>query len=59
MFTYPGDYFPAVPLFDPEGDATDRQFLSLPEETQQLLLKKGSDSPEEMAKQIEMLKMKE
>lgn len=59
MFTYPAGYVPVFPLFAPDEDVADRDFLSLPEETQQLLLKRGSDSSEEMEKQIENLRKKE
>lgn len=59
MFTYPAGYVPVFPLFVPDGDISEQAFLSLPEETQQLLLKKGADSAQDMAKQIETLKMKE
>lgn len=59
MFTYPGGYMPVFPLFALEDDLTDREFLSLPEETQQFLLKKGADSDDDMAKQIKILREKE
>ena len=59
MFTYPAGYVPVFPLFAPEDNITDREFLSLPEETQQLLLKKGADSDNDMAKQIKAFKEKE
>lgn len=59
MFTYPAGYLPVLPLFAPENNSTDREFLSLPEETQQFLLKKGADSDDDMAKQIKILREKE
>lgn len=37
----------------------DNDFLELPEETQQFLLKKGADSEEALHRQLEELKMKE
>ena len=59
MFTDPTGPMPIFPLFLAEDGSTGREFLSLPEETQQLLLKKGADSGEDMAKQIKILKEKE
>lgn len=51
---YPG-YLPVFML----KDTTEDDFLSLPEETQQFLLKRGGDSGEELRRRLNELSLRE
>ena len=62
--SYPGAYqgtYPGPGLFMPSvfTDATDRDLLKFPEETQLELLRYGGDSPEELHRELEELQKKE
>ncbi|HEX3018632.1 MAG TPA: hypothetical protein VHP31_12380 [Caproicibacter sp.] len=46
-------------LFPPTFSNDQDDFLALPDDTQQLLLKKGADSDESLHRQLEEFRMKE
>lgn len=46
-------------LYPSSSDSDEHDFLALPDEAQKFLLKKGSDSDEELHRQLETFKLKE